>query len=408
MGGADEEPQSPPPSSGTESGNAEEQPGTAVPQQKGGVRWKSRGRQKGRVRRKGRGRQKGRRRRKGRKRQRGRRRGNGRTRKKGMWAQKVRGPHQDMEVGHPRELPMDVWRLIWGNLSVSELAKAAAVAKAWRDDWDEREAKRRAAALALVTSPDATPDLELAAPQRVLRAIRRHLVGLDAFAGDPLFGPSGADIDLEKDNFRMLRNGESAVDCLHLAQGNSCSDMWYLYMGGRLYMVLFMTRETQLSHNDPPLASTPPNAEKDLSAQEEVGRQRKARLQAKIQAYMIDVEIKEVAEAQGTLEPIGGIPVHPNSFALMSDPKEVDEENVIEGKPPHPNPFELLSDVCEQVSNVEIAGGDTDELDKRSEPDLLEEGWDVQLDLHPRTPEECEWMQGLLLALSEGSLGEPC
>lgn len=32
---------------------------------------------------------------------------------------------------------------------------------------------------------------------------------------------------------------------------------------------------------------------------------------------------------------------------------------------------------------------------------------EMELELYPRSPEECGWMQGLLLALSDGSLGEP-
>lgn len=92
---------------------------------------------------------------------------------------KVRGP------AHPVELPEEVWAVIMDKLTLAELAKMAPVAKAWRDAGVERAAKRRAAAVARVTAPEHVPDHQLSTPQRILRAMSRHLLGRDALTWGP-------------------------------------------------------------------------------------------------------------------------------------------------------------------------------------------------------------------------------
>lgn len=84
---------------------------------------------------------------------------------------------------------MDMWRLIWGRLSLRQLAKVAPVAKSWRDGGVELASKRREAAWAGVTAPDHVPDCELSTLQRILRVMRRHLLGQDALTGELLQNP---------------------------------------------------------------------------------------------------------------------------------------------------------------------------------------------------------------------------
>lgn len=196
------------------------------------------------------------------------------------------------ETEHPIELPKDVWGLIWDKLSVLELAKVAPVAKAWRSASVERIRARHAAAVARVMAPDAIPDSQLSMPQRIFRAMRRHLLGLDAFSGERVFGWAN-----EEDNTCMLSQSESALYPAHLYENRMWAH-WALYV-----------RET---------------------------------------------DFEDESTTFACMGIAWGWPVSPDDPYNASTPMR--------------------------------AG----------------------LWLKPRSPQECEWMQGLLLALSEGSLGEAC
>lgn len=135
------------------------------------------------------------------------------------------GAHSS-RAGHQVELPKDVWGVIWDKLSQRELAKVATVAKAWRDFGVERGAKRRAAALARVTAPDHVPNCDLSAPQRIFRAIKRHLQGQDAFTGEPVQSPGEED---ERYKSCVLADGEDDVRPLQLDESRSSCE-WRLWV----------------------------------------------------------------------------------------------------------------------------------------------------------------------------------
>lgn len=90
-----------------------------------------------------------------------------------------------------KELPVDVWRVVWRNLSPTQLLRAAGVNKQWRR---ECLGNRRDAALALVMAPDTLPDSDLSKAQQALRGIQRILNRQNPFSGEPLplSGPSFA------------------------------------------------------------------------------------------------------------------------------------------------------------------------------------------------------------------------
>lgn len=156
------------------------------------------------------------------------------------------------------ELPNDVWRLIWDMLSVPELAKVARVAKAWKDASDERIKKRREAAMARVKAPDDIPDDKLSKPQRVFRAMRRHLLGKDPFMGEPVSGPC---TELVKDNFRILTDGEGDLHPQQLRESRFNFHVWLLYLWEASSkwesICMRMDWEALQSQDDPYNPSTP-------------------------------------------------------------------------------------------------------------------------------------------------------
>lgn len=81
-----------------------------------------------------------------------------------------------------RELPLDVWRLIWANLSTNQLAQASGVSREWRK---ECTSARRDEAVALVTAAETIPDSELTRPQQAMRGIQRVLNRRNPFSGEP-------------------------------------------------------------------------------------------------------------------------------------------------------------------------------------------------------------------------------
>lgn len=274
---------------------------------------------------------------------------------------------------HPLELPMDVWRMIWDKLTISELAKAALVAKAWRDAWYERGAKHRAA-IARVTAPDAMPDSELSALQRVFRAMRRHLLGRDAFSGRELVPGRCAECrdgictTPRLSEVRLaFPKGETNVDPFELAQ-DYLSPRWY--WGSQCHRwCLEVNCPNTVSPVRLKISWRKYNASKTPKKKRaRVGREQQPRLQAVADAAK-QCEAAEQLQASGTIAGIPGVP----------------------GIPSQANRFDLLSDLGEW-----------------SEVEVVKKMCDVELLLCPRSPEDCEWMQGLLLALSGGSLGEPC
>lgn len=81
------------------------------------------------------------------------------------------------------ELPLDVWRMIWGQLSASQRVQASGVNREWR--W-ECVGKAREEAVTLVTAPDTLADNELRRPQQALRGVERLLRGENPLTGTPV------------------------------------------------------------------------------------------------------------------------------------------------------------------------------------------------------------------------------
>lgn len=119
------------------------------------------------------------------------------------------------EAAPPIELLKELWELIG-----DKLATVAAVSKAWREGVVKAATRRREAALARVTSPDHIPDSDLPTPQRVLRCMRRHLLGQGAFTGEPVRVPCA-------DEYCMLPMRESDVHPQKLRESREQCD-WHL------------------------------------------------------------------------------------------------------------------------------------------------------------------------------------
>lgn len=86
------------------------------------------------------------------------------------------------------ELPLDVWGLVWGKLSIVQLSGVARVSEAWRCGAARHIDRKRAAAAALVMVPDGVPHSDQSLPQQIFRAVKRQLLGLSSFTEEQLIG----------------------------------------------------------------------------------------------------------------------------------------------------------------------------------------------------------------------------
>lgn len=100
----------------------------------------------------------------------------------GGW-NKRRGRRESGKSGNLPELPLDVWRVVWSQLSSTDLLRAAGVSNEWRRECSAKN--RRDEAVALVTAPEGVPDSELSRPQQAWRGIQRILRLQNPFSGKP-------------------------------------------------------------------------------------------------------------------------------------------------------------------------------------------------------------------------------
>lgn len=120
-------------------------------------------------------------------------------------------------------LPLDVWRKVWDNLPIWELAVVASVTKEWRDEAIECAAEKRAKAVSLVTAPKAAPDPELTLPQLVHRCFQRLLLRQNPFSGDSLHLPFPQDTVTDiMDISSSDGNGQMIATYDRLGDGGEC------------------------------------------------------------------------------------------------------------------------------------------------------------------------------------------